>query len=210
MTLGRSNAGMKKPLTAPKLQVIPKWLRHKNVLFVLIAVAAFLLWPGPREGTRPLPRAEASRLVYAQDFSSDVLADPASGWSSMRAESTDVLSVKDGVLTVSFDTPELCGAVYVFERYEPRRIYEVRLRVKQVKTEGACIIRYRKKGSKKARQLAGVLLVPSESGEYQNISLEFVAPRKPGREVLVQLYQYERKKCVGGTLHADSIEIHRW
>jgi len=195
-----------------KIKRIAQKLLNKNVAFVVVAVGAYFLWPESlvQRKPRPLPRAEKSRLIYACDFDSDVFDDPSSGWSRMYTDDPKLVFVKAGALTIEFSEPKTYGAVLTLNNYQRRRIYEVRLKVKQLKTSGALIIRTRKKGWKDQRQIAGVRLAPSENERFRNVSLEFVAPAKQGKEILIQLYQYDRKKDLGGTLIVDKVEVHQW
>jgi len=191
---------------------IRRWLSNRNLAFVLIAAAAYLLWPASLVQThpRPLPKAEKSRLVYVQDFSADVLGDGSSGWSRMWTERADLVCVKDGELVLSFSQADTYGAMFAFDGYEPRRIYEIHVRLKQLATNGALIVRVRKKGHRDMYQIAGLRLTPSANQEFQDIRLEFVAPESKGREVLMQLYQYDPRKDLGGTMIVDRMEILRW
>lgn len=195
-----------------KTKWITKKLLNKNVAFVVVAVGAYFFWPESlvQRKSRPLPRAEKSRLIYACDFDSNVFTDPSSGWSRMYTNNPKLVFVKAGVLTIEFSEPKTYGAVLTLNNYDRRRIYEVCLRVRQLKTSGALIIRTRKKGRKDLHQIAGVRLAPNENESFRDVSLEFVAPAEQGKEILIQLYQYDRKKDLGGTLIAEKVEVHQW
>ena len=188
------------------------WVLNQNVLFVVIAAAAFFLWPESwvREQPRSVPRAETSTVVLQEGFDADVLADAQSGWSRLWTEDTQLVRVADGVLRIQFSSNRPLGAVYVLDRYEPNRIYEIRAKLRQVRTCGALIVRVRKKGRTSVRQIAGRCLLPTEGEGPADVATEFVAPNEAGREVLIQFYPYDALRDRGGEMIIDRMDILKW
>lgn len=187
------------------------WLVNRNVLFVVIAVAVFLFWPESwMQQRRPLPRAETSTLVYQQEFDTDVLADERSGWSRLWTQDDQLVRVVDGALAIQFGTNMPLGAVFVLDEYQPQHLYEIHVKLRQVKTCGALIVRVRKKGKTSVQQIAGRRLLPTEGEGFAPVVMEFVTPRQTGREVLIQFYPYDAPRDRGGELILDRMEILQW